>query len=48
MANYEIAKAKIEATAMMCKSFYTDFMPMIQRRLAQTSTQRKRAIPYKS
>mgnify|MGYP007080847171 FL=1 len=30
MANYEIAKAKIEATAMMCKSFYTDFMPMIQ------------------
>lgn len=30
MANDEIAKAKIEATAMMCKSFYTDFMPMIQ------------------
>ena len=31
MANDEIAKAKIEATAMMCKSFYTDFMPLIQR-----------------
>ena len=30
MANDEIAKAKIEATTMMCKSFYTDFMPMIQ------------------
>lgn len=30
MANDEIAKAKIETTAMMCKSFYTDFMPMIQ------------------
>ncbi len=30
MANGEIAKAKIETTAMMCKSFYTDFMPMIQ------------------
>lgn len=30
MANDEIVKAKIEATAMMCKSFYTDFMPMIQ------------------
>ena len=30
MANVEIAKAKIETTAMMCKSFYTDFMPMIQ------------------
>ncbi len=30
MANDEIAKAKIEATGMMCKSFYTDFMPMIQ------------------
>ena len=30
MANDEIAKAKIEATAMMCNSFYTDFMPMIQ------------------
>ena len=31
MANDEIAKAKIETTAMMCKSFYTDFMPLIQR-----------------
>ena len=30
MANDEIVKAKIEATSMMCKSFYTDFMPMIQ------------------
>ena len=30
MANGEIAKAKIETTAMMCKSFYTDFMPIIQ------------------
>lgn len=30
MANDEIAKAKIETTAMMCKSFYTDFMPMMQ------------------
>ncbi len=30
MANGEIAKAMIETTAMMCKSFYTDFMPMIQ------------------
>ena len=30
MANDEIVKAKIEATGMMCKSFYTDFMPMIQ------------------
>lgn len=30
MANDEIAKAKIETTAMMCKSFYIDFMPMIQ------------------
>ncbi len=30
MANDAISKAKIEATAMMCKSFYTDFMPMIQ------------------
>lgn len=30
MANDEIAKAKIKTTAMMCKSFYTDFMPMIQ------------------
>ena len=29
MANDEIAKAKIEATAMMCKSFYTDFMPIL-------------------
>lgn len=30
MANDEIVKAKIEAIGMMCKSFYTDFMPMIQ------------------
>ena len=30
MVNNEIVKAKIEATAMMCKSFYIDFMPMIQ------------------
>ena len=30
MANDEMVKAKIEAAAMMCKSFYTDFMPMIQ------------------
>ena len=30
MANDEMVKAKIEATAMMCKSFYTDFMPIVQ------------------
>ena len=31
MANKAISKAKIEAIATMCKSFYTDFMPMIKK-----------------
>ena len=30
MIDDAISKAKIETAAMMCKSFYTDFMPMIQ------------------
>jgi hypothetical protein len=30
MANDEMVNAKIEATAMMCKSIYTDFMPIVQ------------------
>ena len=27
----EIFKAKLEATAQMCKSFYVDFMPIMQK-----------------
>ena len=30
MENDAISKTRLAATAIMCKSFYTDFMPMIQ------------------
>lgn len=38
MADNEISKAKIEATAQMCKSFYVDFMPIMQKIQYNVST----------
>ena len=31
MSDNAISKAKLETTALMCKSFYVDFMPILQK-----------------